>query len=194
MIKHRYPTPFSDREWLAEHLRQNNKTPIDAPRGDHDLNPGTRNTSPLTRAAVLIPLVIHVDRTSVLLTRRTKHLAKHPGQISFPGGQMEDMDGTPEETALRETEEEIGFEFTDYTLLKDKNNNYFRFECGRGLIMYLAKIKKDHIGNAKLKRNPKTDILEHFGYHWAPYQERVNNLPRYLQKSLDWAHYILTNK
>ena len=108
MIKHRYPTPFSDREWLAEHLRQNNKTPIDAPRGDHDLNPGTRNTSPLTRAAVLIPLVIHVDRTSVLLTRRTKHLAKHPGQISFPGGQMEDADGTPEETALRETEEETG--------------------------------------------------------------------------------------
>ena len=108
MIKHRYLAPFTDREWLAGHLRQGKKTLVDAPRGDHDLNPGTRSTSPLTHAAVLIPLVVHEDKTSVLLTRRTEHLAKHPGQISFPGGQMEDVDGTPEETALRETEEETG--------------------------------------------------------------------------------------
>jgi 8-oxo-dGTP pyrophosphatase MutT (NUDIX family) len=108
MIKHRYLSPLTDRGWLAGQLRQSNKTLIDAPRGDHDLNPGTRITSTLTRAAVLIPLVVHVDTTSVLLTRRTEHLAKHPGQISFPGGQIEDADGTPEETALRETEEETG--------------------------------------------------------------------------------------
>jgi 8-oxo-dGTP pyrophosphatase MutT (NUDIX family) len=108
MIKHRYLPPLTDREWLVRHLRQSNHSLIGAPRGDHDLNPGTRNTSPLTRAAVLIPLVVHVGRTSILLTRRTEHLAKHPGQISFPGGQMEDADGTPEETALRETEEETG--------------------------------------------------------------------------------------
>ena len=108
MTTYRYLAHLTDRKWLAGHLRQSNQTLIDAPRGDHDLNPGTRNTSPLTRAAVLIPLVVHIDTTSVLLTRRTEHLAKHPGQISFPGGQMEDADGTPEETALRETEEETG--------------------------------------------------------------------------------------
>lgn len=108
MIKHKYLAPLTDLRWLAGQLRQSNETLINAPRGDHDLNPGTRSTSPLTRAAVLIPLTVHVDRTSVLLTRRTEHLAKHPGQISFPGGHMEDVDRTPEETALRETEEEIG--------------------------------------------------------------------------------------
>jgi 8-oxo-dGTP pyrophosphatase MutT (NUDIX family) len=108
MIKCKYLTPLTDRGWLAEQLRQSDKTLMDSPRGDHDLNPGTRSVSPLTPAAVLIPLIVHMDKTTVLLTQRTEHLAKHPGQISFPGGHMEDVDGTPEETALRETEEETG--------------------------------------------------------------------------------------
>jgi 8-oxo-dGTP pyrophosphatase MutT (NUDIX family) len=108
MIQPRHLIPPLDRGWLAGQLRQNDETLVDAPRGHHDLNPGTRSASPLTRAAVLVPLIVHMDRTTVLLTRRTEHLAKHPGQISFPGGHMEDEDGTPEETALRETEEEIG--------------------------------------------------------------------------------------
>ena len=108
MIKRRHLVHLPDRGWLAGQLRQSDKTLINAPRGDHDLNPGTRSASPLTRAAVLIPLIVHMDRTTVLLTRRTEHLAKHPGQISFPGGHMEDVDDTPEETALRETEEETG--------------------------------------------------------------------------------------
>jgi len=97
-----------DRDWLARQLGQSDDTLAEAPRGDHDLNPGTRCTSALTRAAVLVPLIAHRDSTTVLLTLRTEHLAKHPGQISFPGGHIEDGDDTPEETALRETEEETG--------------------------------------------------------------------------------------
>jgi 8-oxo-dGTP pyrophosphatase MutT (NUDIX family) len=42
------------------------------------------------------------------LTRRTDHLLHHPGQVSFPGGRTEEWDSGPVETALRETEEEIG--------------------------------------------------------------------------------------
>ena len=115
---------------------------------------------------------------------------KYKNKLDFPKGAI-DQGEYSLDCAIRETEEEIGFTKNDYNLLRDKNNNYYRFECGRGLIIYLAEIKKDHIGNAKLKRNPKTNILEHFGYHWSPYQSRVDNLPRYLQKSLDWAHSIL---
>ena len=59
-------------------------------------------------AAVLIPLVDRTDGMTVLLTQRTAHLKSHAGQISFPGGRVEDNDLTPEDTALRETEEEIG--------------------------------------------------------------------------------------
>lgn len=62
-----------------------------------------------TPAAVLIPLINRPDGITVLLTQRTDHLAHHPGQISFPGGRIEDDDGNaPQKTALRETEEEIG--------------------------------------------------------------------------------------
>ena len=62
----------------------------------------------LKLAAVLMPLIDHADGMTVLLTQRTAHLSAHAGQISFPGGRFEAGDGTPENTALRETEEEIG--------------------------------------------------------------------------------------
>ena len=61
-----------------------------------------------TDAAVLVPIVRRPDALQVLLTQRTSHLADHAGQISFPGGRVEAHDATREETALRETEEEIG--------------------------------------------------------------------------------------
>ena len=62
----------------------------------------------LRAAAVLVPLVARSEGTTVLLTRRTEHLHHHAGQISFPGGRIEESDSSPEDAALRETEEEIG--------------------------------------------------------------------------------------
>ena len=41
-------------------------------------------------------------------TLRTESLARHSGQISFPGGRSEEGDLSPMETALRETQEETG--------------------------------------------------------------------------------------
>ena len=78
-------------------------------RGDHDLNPGMGSSGPPFKpAAVLVPLVDRPDGITVLLTQRTDHLPDHPGQISFPGGRIEDHDDGPTAAALRETEEEIG--------------------------------------------------------------------------------------
>lgn len=59
-------------------------------------------------AAVLIPLARYQDGWKVLFTRRTHTLKSHSGQVSFPGGRWENDDSSFEETALRETEEEIG--------------------------------------------------------------------------------------
>jgi len=71
----------------------------------------------MTPAAVLFPIVKHDERLTVLLTQRTDHLKDHPGQISFPGGRVEDDDPSPLYTALRETEEEIGLERDHVELL-----------------------------------------------------------------------------
>jgi 8-oxo-dGTP pyrophosphatase MutT (NUDIX family) len=78
-------------------------------RGDHDLNPGMSTPSTALRpAAVLVPLIDHDHGMSVLLTQRTAHLTAHAGQISFPGGRIEEHDPDPIAAALRETEEEVG--------------------------------------------------------------------------------------
>ena len=62
----------------------------------------------ITSAAVLVPLIERHDGITVLLTERPGHLKSHPGQISFPGGKSEPDDKTAEDTAMRETREEIG--------------------------------------------------------------------------------------
>lgn len=64
---------------------------------------------PWKPAAVLLPLVTHPEPT-VLFTQRTERLQDHAGQVSFPGGGVEPQDADAVETALRETEEEIGLE------------------------------------------------------------------------------------
>jgi 8-oxo-dGTP pyrophosphatase MutT (NUDIX family) len=58
-------------------------------------------------AAVLVPILMEGEDARVVYTVRKDHLADHAGQISFPGGSIEEGDGSLLETALREAEEEI---------------------------------------------------------------------------------------
>lgn len=67
-------------------------------------------TTPPTPAAVLIPIVMRDGEPMLLFTQRTAHLSDHAGQVSFPGGRMEDHDASAIHAALRETEEEIGLQ------------------------------------------------------------------------------------
>jgi 8-oxo-dGTP pyrophosphatase MutT (NUDIX family) len=71
----------------------------------------------LKRAAVLIPLFKAVSEYRILFTKRTDSVEAHKGQISFPGGRIEEEDGSPLETALREADEEIGLSRKDVTVL-----------------------------------------------------------------------------
>lgn len=62
----------------------------------------------LKPAGVLIPVIERPDGLSVLLTQRSAELKHHAGQVSFPGGRMEEADRDIVQTALRETHEEVG--------------------------------------------------------------------------------------
>jgi 8-oxo-dGTP pyrophosphatase MutT (NUDIX family) len=59
-------------------------------------------------AAVLLPLLKQDNEWHLLFTRRTERVDSHKGQVSFPGGACDEGEATPEETALREANEEIG--------------------------------------------------------------------------------------
>jgi len=89
-IRHRLSAPPAWRPELTDESRV------------HDRSVGLR------AAAVLVPLVERDEGLTVLLTQRNANLSSHAGQISFPGGRWEDTDTSRVDTALRETEEEVG--------------------------------------------------------------------------------------
>lgn len=89
-------------------------------QGDHVLNPHNQRRhpdQPLRPAAVLVPLVNRKNNPTVLFTQRTDHLDHHPGQVSFPGGHVDEDDANAEDTALRETEEEVGIHRRHITII-----------------------------------------------------------------------------
>lgn len=59
-------------------------------------------------AAVLAPLCVKDGEWHLLYFLRTELVPTHRGQICFPGGRYETEDASLLDTALRETEEEIG--------------------------------------------------------------------------------------
>jgi 8-oxo-dGTP pyrophosphatase MutT (NUDIX family) len=79
---------------------------------DYDMDPAKRPASfGAVKAAVLLALIPRPSSEggpALLFTRRTDTLARHSGQVSFPGGRSEARDLSAVETALRETFEETG--------------------------------------------------------------------------------------
>lgn len=68
----------------------------------------TKKPASLRDAAVLIPIIDRTAGPTVLFTLRSPDLPSHAGQISFPGGRVEEGDENRVSTALRETQEEVG--------------------------------------------------------------------------------------
>lgn len=66
--------------------------------------------SHFTKAAVLFSIIPHVNKPyELILIHRSSMGTRHRGEMSFPGGKFEsNVDNSLKDTALRETEEEIG--------------------------------------------------------------------------------------
>lgn len=71
-----------------------------------DLHPDIEHDGKNKLASILV--VIYGNSPKVLMTEKPKDLKVHAGEISFPGGKPEDSDNDLLDTALRETQEEIG--------------------------------------------------------------------------------------
>jgi 8-oxo-dGTP pyrophosphatase MutT (NUDIX family) len=101
--------PLSEFE-ITQALRQFN-------HGTYSELPPDSAHKPYRLAAVLVPLVRWADEWHLLYTRRTDRVDTHKGQVSFPGGATDPQDHSPEDTALREAEEEVGLRRSDVRLL-----------------------------------------------------------------------------
>ena len=77
---------------------------------------------PKQPAAVLIPLIWNHEAWHILFIRRTDVPGdRHGGQVAFPGGVCDTVDGSVEEAALRETHEELGIVPDDIQILGKLN-------------------------------------------------------------------------
>jgi 8-oxo-dGTP pyrophosphatase MutT (NUDIX family) len=107
---------------IAQRLAQAQETPLEETYLSAFLSDAPRP------AAVLVPL-LRAPRIRgmepewhILLTRRSDRLAEHRGQVAFPGGRSDSQDTSPEATALREANEEIGLSPQDVHILGRLNN------------------------------------------------------------------------
>ncbi|OUU61750.1 MAG: hypothetical protein CBC22_06870 [Alphaproteobacteria bacterium TMED62] len=111
-----------------------------------------------TKSSVLCLLMYNNMNTSsnIILTKRSKDLKHHAGQISLPGGKLDIKDkGDFINCAFREAREEIGFE--------SKNANYYgklnKYITGSGfLIQPIVAIAKGN-QNFILNKHEVTSIL-----------------------------------
>jgi len=75
------------------------------------------NGADYNQASVLLPLFIKDGHYWLLLMRRTTTVEYHKGEVSFPGGVVDEDDESLEYTAKRETFEEIGVREEDIEIL-----------------------------------------------------------------------------
>jgi len=72
---------------------------------------------PFSHAAVLVPLFKKDEDCHLLFTKRSEEVKYHKGEISFPGGVVDEEDSELISTALREAFEEIGLRESDVTII-----------------------------------------------------------------------------
>ena len=76
------------------------------------------------KAAVLLHVFQGPEDLELLFIKRADYKGTHGGQVSFPGGKQESIDGSFERTALREAEEEVGLKVKDVEVIRSLSECY----------------------------------------------------------------------
>lgn len=118
----------------------------------------------LTPAAVLLLLYPKDGEYCILLNKRSDQVEYHKGEISFPGGARDPEDRDSLETALRETEEEMGIRRDDVTILGELDevatSSRFRMQVYVGTIRYPYPFKPSAVEIAEVLEVPITALKE----------------------------------
>jgi 8-oxo-dGTP pyrophosphatase MutT (NUDIX family) len=115
-------------------------------------------------AAVLVPLFKKGNDCHLLFTRRTDQVKYHKGEISFPGGMVDEADSELEMTALREAFEEIGLRKSDVQIIGVLDDivtiTQFIVTPIVGIFPYPYPFKLSEVEIAELIEVPLSSLLE----------------------------------
>jgi 8-oxo-dGTP pyrophosphatase MutT (NUDIX family) len=120
-------------------------------------------------AAVLIPIVAEPQPT-LLFTVRTDTLSSHRGQVSFPGGSIDEGE-TGQEAAVREADEELGLDPSEVQVLGELDS-VPTFVSGYVIHPFVAWLRKV----PELRPNP-AEVAEVLAVPVAELSEEVRALP-----------------
>ena len=119
---------------------------------------------PFSHAAVLVPLFQKEGDCHLLFTKRSEQVKYHKGEISFPGGVVDEEDKELINTALREADEEIGLKESDVQIigLLDDIVTITEFIVTPivGLFTYPYSFKVSEVEIAELIEVPLASLLE----------------------------------
>ncbi|MGB5509727.1 NUDIX hydrolase [Robiginitalea sp.] len=102
--------------------------------------------------------------TRLLFILRNSDSGVHSAQVAFPGGQYENADQDLQQTALRETEEEVGVPASQIQLIRALSQVYIppsRFEVSPfiGLLPHTPEFRKQDSEVADLIEVPVQDVM-----------------------------------
>ena len=134
----------------------------------------TENYKDFTKSAVLCLLISNGSSYTldIVLTKRSRYLRHHKGQISLPGGKLEPQDkGDFQQCAYREAYEEIGFEKSRAIYL-GKLNKYI---TGSGFLIQPIVVLLEEVQNFVMNRQEVTSIL-HFPVNYLLSGDVINKV------------------
>jgi len=119
---------------------------------------------PFSHAAVLVPLFQKGKDCHLLFTKRSEGVKYHKGEISFPGGMVDEEDKELINTALREADEEIGLKERDVQIIGVLDDivtiTEFIVTPIVGLFPYPYPFKVSEVEIAELIEVPLASLLE----------------------------------
>jgi 8-oxo-dGTP pyrophosphatase MutT (NUDIX family) len=105
-----------------------------------------------TQSAVMILLVEENGETYILFEKRALTMRNQPGDISLPGGRIEEGE-SPREAAIREAEEELNISRDDIEFIGDMD--YFISPYNTIIYPFVGKL------NDNVNINPSKDEVDH---------------------------------